>query len=64
METTKKIFNEQMNQVKSITIPGFKKSFKPILMQQYVVWRLGVDDFFFNTSGTGTGKTIAALCAS
>ncbi len=33
-------------------------------MQQYVVWRLGVDDFFFNTSGTGTGKTIAALCVS
>jgi superfamily II DNA or RNA helicase len=64
MEKTEKIFEEQMNQVKSIKIPGLKKSFKPMLMQQYVVWRLGTDDFFFNTSGTGTGKTIAALCAS
>lgn len=53
-------FEEQMKTVKSIKIDGVNLK----LMQQYTIFRFMTDDFFFNTSGTGGGKTIAALAVS
>lgn len=71
MTKLEKIFKEQLKEVKKIkceglTFKGIRKRVKGELnlMQKYIIYRLREDDFLINTSGTGTGKTIAALAAA
>ncbi len=56
-----KQFEEEKKKVDSISIGS---NITLNLSQRYLIFRLSTDDFFINTSGTGAGKTIAALAAS
>lgn len=56
-----KQFDEEKKVVNGIKIDS---GFDLNLSQKYLIFRLMTDDFFINTSGTGSGKTIAGFAAS
>jgi hypothetical protein len=53
-------FKNELTETTAICVDGVELT----LMQKYVIWKLMNNYFFFNCSGTGTGKTIAALAAA
>ena len=53
-------FKNELTETTAIYVDGVELT----LMQKYVIWKLMNNYFFFNCSGTGTGKTIAALAAA
>lgn len=60
MKNLEKQFAKQLSEAIRINLPGIELN----LGQKYVIWQLINNYFFFNCSGTGTGKTIAALAVA
>jgi N12 class adenine-specific DNA methylase len=49
----------------SIVVPnGYAFPYRPTLMQLYVAYKVKINQYFGNFSGTGAGKTLSAVLAS
>ena len=64
-DTTLKTFLQQYDEAKKLRFPPIaKKDLVPSPMQHYVALMIKKNPFFGNFSGTGAGKTLAAIIAS
>ena len=57
-------FLYEYNEIKNMKLPNMSSNFIPTSMQKYVAYRVKSRSNFGNFSGTGTGKTLAAILAS